>query len=156
MNIWYRIFGTKDLQPGPAVVIEQFRSLGIEAEGRFYGDDQGWFQVELRSARDIPFLAIERFLAEEEGIRAQLNTWAAWLETAEENPNHGWLMQHVISTCQLFTLHELSEEFERPVIEKLCLTFCRFLARETAGVYQVDEQGFFAAEGTLLVEERLP
>ena len=40
----------------------------------------------------------------EEGIRAELNTWAAWLETAGHNPNHSWLMGHMIQTRQIFTL----------------------------------------------------
>ena len=30
---------------------------------------------------------------------------------------------------------------------------CRFLARATDGIYQIDGQGFFAADGTLLVTE---
>jgi hypothetical protein len=30
---------------------------------------------------------------------------------------------------------------------------CRFLARATDGFYQVDDEGFFEADGTLLVKE---
>jgi hypothetical protein len=155
MSVWFRVFGTNEVQPEPAGVIEQVRCSGIQAEGRFYGDDQGWFQAELRSAQDMPFLQLERFLAKEEGIRAQLNTWAAWLETVEHNPNHGWLMQHVIGTSQLFTMAALEGELEFPQVRAIGVALCQYLARETVGVYQVDDQGFFAADGNLLLEEAI-
>lgn len=61
----------------------------------------------------------------------------------------------MIGTTQLFTLRvpeEEDEEADGPA-EDLCLAACRFLARETEGVYQVDGQGFFAPDGTLLLQE---
>jgi hypothetical protein len=90
---------------------------------------------------------LERYLAEEEGIRAELNSWAAWLETHENAPEHTHLMERMIQTAQLLTLHG----GEGP--EQICIDLCRFLAGATAGVYQIDERGFFAADGTLLVVE---
>jgi hypothetical protein len=96
---------------------------------------------------------LERYLATEEGIRADLNSWAAWLETADYSPNHGPLMQHVISTRQLFTLRRPIDHADEVLVEKLCLGVCRFLSGITDGVYQVDDEGFFAADGTLLLQE---
>src|SRR5262249_12879833 len=124
-----------------------------EVVGKFRGDDEGWFQAEMQIADAATPLMVQRYLAGEEGIRTELNSWAAWLETVEHNLHHDWLMRHMVGTMQLFTIDGPTDaESVRPV-EYLCLELCQFLARATAGVYQVDHQGFFAADGTLLVRE---
>jgi hypothetical protein len=143
----FRVFGTSAAEPRPAVLLEQLQALCAGATGHFRGDDQGWFEAEL--VGDATRVGLQRFLATEEGIRGELNTWAAWLETAEDSPHRGRLMQHMIGTAQLFVVEETSGATD----EDLCVGVCRFLARETAGVYQVDDQGFFEADGTLLLRE---
>ena len=96
---------------------------------------------------DAP-LVLECFHADEEGIRAELNSWAAFLETCD-GPHHVRLMEKAIQTRQLFTLHDPTEAG----LDLACTTLCRHLATVTAGFYQIDGLGFFAADGTLLVEE---
>jgi hypothetical protein len=152
---WFRVFGTNDVEPKAAALLEQIRRLefGSEVSGKFSRDDEGWFRAELAIHGADSLLIVERYLTKEEGIRAELNTWAAWLETVDQNPNHGWLMQHLISTTQLFTIHGPIDADSVLPTESLCLELCRFLARETAGVYQVDKHGFYSPDGTLLVEE---
>jgi hypothetical protein len=154
MPRWYRVFGTSEEQPEPADLLEHLTSAGLAVTGHFRGDDLGWFRAALAYAEDAAPLKLERFLASEEGIRAQLNTWAAWLETREDNPNHGRLMAHVIQTRQLFTLPLPEDEVGDALAERTCLETCRFLADRTDGVYQIDQGGFFAADGTLLIEDR--
>ena len=94
-------------------------------------------------------LTLECFRADEEGIRAELNTWAAFLETCD-GPHHVPLMEKTIQAKQLFTLHDPTEG----ELDRVCITLCRRLAALTAGFYQIDEIGFFDADGTLLVKER--
>jgi hypothetical protein len=144
--MWLRIFGANDHQPDPSAVLAHLHGLGQSASGKFQGDDQGWFRVKL-TCDGVPAI-LERYLVKEEGLRGELNTWAAWLETVEDNANHGPLMQHVIGTTQLFTL-ELPSDHALP----WAVALCRFLAQETAGVYQADGLGFFASDGTLLIPE---
>jgi hypothetical protein len=153
MNGWYRVFGSNDVQPQPAALLELLRSLGREAKGNFHGDDQGWFEAEIVFAAGGPPLQLDRFLAKEEGLRSELNTWAAWLETVEDNPHHAALMQQVIGTTQLFTLCQAGQEGKSRVLDEIGGAVCQFLARETAGIYQADQLGFFAADGSLLVQE---
>src|SRR4051794_5583725 len=94
-------------------------------------------------------LLLERFTSEEEGIRAELNSWAAHLETCDHSPHHVRLMERAIQTKQLFTLESPSD-----APDPACVDLCRRLATETAGFYQIDGVGFFDADGTLLVEDR--
>jgi hypothetical protein len=150
MSRWFRVFGTTNVQPEPARLLEEARALAGEVSGRFRGDDLGWFRADLVVAGTETPLSLERYLASEEGIRAELNTWAAWLEETSL-PQAVRLMQHMVSTAQVFTLSVLDPDAE--ALDSLCIGLCRFLARETTGIYQIDGQGFFAADGALLVPE---
>jgi hypothetical protein len=147
--LWYRVFGLSEAAVEPAALLEYLHGLGLDAAGHFRGDEQGWFHAQLTPPGEAP-VELERYHAGEEGIRDELNTWAAWLETHEDNPHHGPLMRHMIGTRQVFTLqqHEEGED-----TANLCLALCRYLARQTEGVYQADGRGYFSAEGTLLVSE---
>jgi hypothetical protein len=146
--MWFRVFGISDTEPAPAAILEHLHGLGFLVSGKFSGDDQGWFRAELADQIGRS-QALERFLASEEGIRAELNNWAAWIETTGEEAVQGRLMQHMINTRQLFTMQPGNKEG----MEQQCLALCRFLAQATEGVYQVDERGFFDAEGMLLLPE---
>lgn len=148
--MWYRVFGTSETAVDPNTVLEQLHAEGFEVTGHFRGDELGWFHVDLLFGGETA-IEVERYLASEEGIRAQLNTWAAWLESMPDNPRQLQLMQHMISTKQLFTLCPPADD-EPPT--QICLALCRFLAQVTDGVYQIDGQGVFAADGSLLVADR--
>ena len=94
-------------------------------------------------------LHLERFHADEEGIRAELNSWAAFLETCD-GPHQVALMERAIQAKQLFTLHDPSDD-----VLLVCVALCQQLAIETVGFYQIDGVGFFDADGTQLVEDRM-
>jgi hypothetical protein len=157
MSQWFRVFGLGGAAVEPAALLEHLHGQGLPVAGHFRGDDRGWFRAELVFAADAPPVVVERYFADEEGIRAELNSWAAWLEEQEGNPHHVQLMERVIGTAQLFTLHQPAEDaddFEDAAfVGQLCLTCCRHLAAATDGVYQADHHGFFAADGALLVAE---
>lgn len=136
----WRVFGTNELTVDPAWLLDHLHALDFEVTGQFKTDEQGWFHADLVH-EDFP-IEIDRFLSSEEGVRGELNSWAAWLE--EHAPQH---MQHLISTRQIFTVHMVDED------EELALALCRYLAKQTDGIYQVDGRGFYDAAGTLLVAE---
>jgi hypothetical protein len=151
--MWYRVFGTNDVDIVPEAVLSHLDGVGCPVTGAFRGDDAGWFQAELACAGSTP-IVVERFLASEEGIRAELNSWAAYLETCQSSPNAGRLMEHMIGTKQLFTIRRPADGANDEGAAKRCLALARFFARTTEGVYQIDEQGFFDADGILLVREQ--
>jgi len=153
MGPWYRVFGSSDRQPAPELIARQLQGLGITVAVDVDEDDLGWYRLNFVLAADGQNLQIERFLASEQGVRAELNTWAAWLETMEENPNHESLMQRIIATAQLFAWQSPQECPANMVSGSPSIGLCRFLAEATNGIYQVDDQGFFSADGTLLVKE---
>ena len=95
---------------------------------------------------ETPF-CVQCFSADEEGIRAELDSWAAFLETCA-GPHAVPLMERVIQTRRLFTFHDPTGELESEGVD-----LCRLLAGYMAGFYQIDDLGFFDADGTLLVAE---
>jgi hypothetical protein len=151
--MWFRVFSAGVTEPVPTDLLECLQREGYLVRGEFRGDVQGWFHVALTiDAEDEP-LELQRYLATEDGIRAELNTWAAWLETREESPHAAMLMQRVIASAQLFTLQSPEDSAEEKWLDAVCAAVCRFVARKTDGIYQIDGQGFFAGDGTLLVKE---
>jgi hypothetical protein len=151
--MWFRVFGTTDFAPEPAAVLEHLHKHGVEVPGHFGGDDQGWFRADFVVEEEVEPLRLDRYLVGEEDLRDQLNAWAAWLESAESSPNAHRLMQHVIGAQQLFTMECPRHLYEENLVQNVCLGLCRFLAQQTAGVYQVDGLGFFAADGAMLLGE---
>ena len=78
---------------------------------------------------------------------------AADLETRDYSPNAGPLMAHVIQTQQLITVRRPVDSPDEVALDRVLTEVCRFLAARTDGVYQVDDVGWFAASGELLVQE---
>jgi hypothetical protein len=128
--VFFRVFGTLDTEPA----LEAFS---------LQSDHRGWYRA--RRSTDTGTVAIERYLADEDGIRDELNTWAAWVEVASSGTVQERLMRHLIATKQVFVLRDPPAEYAEEL--------CRFLARATDGVYQIDGRGFFDADGSLLVAE---
>jgi hypothetical protein len=147
--MWWRVFGLTDTEPAPAALLEHLHAEGLPVTASFRGDDLGWTGGEL-TLPDGTAVQLERYLTKEDDLRDELNTWAAWLETREQEPRRHELMQHVIGTRQLMTLRAPPDT---EPLGRLCVTVCGFLARQTEGVYQADGRGFFAADGTLLLRE---
>jgi hypothetical protein len=150
MSRWYRVFAAADEQPDPAQLLERLRALGVTAPAQLRGDDDGWTALEVALAEGAAPLVLECFLVSEPGIRAELNNWAAWLETCE-NPNSTTLMERVIQARQLYTLRRPDEGGVS--LDEVCADLCRCVATATQGVYQADGVGFFAADGALLLRE---
>jgi hypothetical protein len=151
--MWFRVFGTSAAAPEPAALLEHLRGLGVNVEGHFKGDDLGWFGVDfIMSGNPEPF-HLDRYLAEEDDIRDDLNAWAAWLESVEDPAQSVRLMQLMIGSNQMFTMEIPRHRAEEAEVDRFCVILCRYLAAKTAGAYQVDGQGFFDANGKLLVKE---
>jgi hypothetical protein len=153
MSRWYRVFGRGERQPGAEEVVRELLALGVTAPARVSGDEEGWLAVEFVLAEESAPLILECTLASEPGVRADLNAWAAELETCDYAPNHIMLMERVIQTKQWYTVRRPLDHADEVRLDKVCEGLCRYLARATDGVYQVDGEGFFAADGECLLKE---
>ncbi|MCE9531554.1 MAG: hypothetical protein K8T89_10600 [Planctomycetes bacterium] len=150
--MWYRIFCRSDTQMSPAALLEHLQSIGLAVEGHFNGDDLGWTAAELRLGIGSPVF-IERYLTKEDEIRNDLNTWAGFLETCDYSPNHVMMMERVIQTAQMITLQKPIDHSDEIILDRLCLETCQFLARQADGIYQIDGEGWYTADGEVLLKE---
>lgn len=151
--MWYRIFGRGPDEVPPAALAEHLHALGLPVEPHFKGDDLGWTAAELRLPGGGTPIYLERYLTTEDDLRDELNTHAAVLETCDYSPNNTPLMQHVIQTQQLITARKPVDARDEVVLDRVLVALCRFLAAHTDGIYQIDGQGWFAPDGTLLLQE---
>jgi hypothetical protein len=149
--MYWRVFGTNQAAVPAAALLEHLHARGFAVTGHFRGDDKGWFLAELLCPNAEARLELQRFLATEEGIRGQLNTWAAWLETA--CPSEPRWMQHLVGTSQVFTLHSVDEDADEDAVRTLAAEVCSYLAQQTGGIVQIDGEGFVTAHGALIAAE---
>jgi hypothetical protein len=177
MGRWFRVFAGEEGIPEPAAILDHLQAQQVEVSGEFEQGAGTWYAAELiiapigtqvsweRQQRQIADAAdtivtpigavrLERFHADEEGLRSELNSWAAWLETCESNPLHAALMERIIQTRELVTLDRMVPSRNTDMMDRLCVGLCLFLARATDGIWQADGEGLFAADGTLLVAEQ--
>jgi hypothetical protein len=150
--MWYRVFGSSDVEPSPAALADHLLTAGLAVEPHFRGDDLGWTSGELRLPTGSPVLCT-RYLTKEDDLRDDLNAHAAELETMDYSPNSAPLMERVIQTKQLITLRRPVDAADEVLLDKVLDAAVRFLAAATDGVFQIDGRGWFAASGELLVQE---
>lgn len=150
--MWLRIFGRSSAIPSPTAFVKQLHHDGYTAIPTFKGDDLGWTEASLAFSTGSPIL-LSRYLTVEDDLRDDLNAYAAELEGYTFQPAATALMERVIQTQQLITLRMPVDHADEVKLDSLCETICRWLANQTDGVYQADGRGWFAADGTKMVEE---
>ena len=151
--MWYRVFCRSGQEVKPADLLAHLQAAGLVVEGHFRGDDLGWTAAELVVRGGGTPVYVERYLTEQDDLRADLNTWAGYLETLDYSPNHGMLMEHVIQTRQLFTLRKPIDHANDAAVEAVCAAACQFLAGSVDGVYQIEGEGWYSPAADLLVKE---
>jgi hypothetical protein len=150
--VWYRVFCRSADEVPPTALLAKIRDEGLTVEGRFRGDDLGWTAVEIALGQGAP-VYVERYLAAADSIRDDLNTWAAWLETLDYSPNNASLMEHGIQTQQLVTIRKPLDHSNEVKVDRVCRTICLFIAASADGVFQIEDDGWYASDGGLILKE---
>ena len=151
--MWLRVFCPTTMEPPPAVIAGHLHAVGVPVTPHFKGDTHGWTSGELHLPGDGTPLLLARYLTREDDLRADLNTFAAELETMTHSAHSTALMERVIQSQQLITIRKPIGHPNESLVDRACEELVRFLANECDGFYQIDNQGWFAKSGELLVEE---
>ena len=145
---WFRVFLLQEDGPEPFRIMECLHSLIPEVKGKFRTDEDGWFQLILDHS-SIGELTIDHFLTSEKGVRAEINTWAAWLESKQQFD----LMERIIQVKQILSF-EVTPEMEDNVSDLLVYKrLALALAALAEGVVHMDAVGLLESDGTLLIED---
>ncbi len=150
--MWQRVFGRSDSGLTPAQIAEGLATAGHACVPHFKGDALGWTSGELHFPTGSPIL-LARYLTKPDDLRADLNAFAAELETMTYSPNAPDLMERVIQTRQMVTLRKPFDHSDESKLDAICEFLVRSLAIASDGVYQIDGKGWFTATGELLVQE---
>jgi hypothetical protein len=149
--MWCRVFSANETMPQPASVQQFLAAKGIDAPLVVTGDDLGWTSIEFGDGQSQEGLRIDRYLTDEDELRDELDTWAAWVESMSNDLDAIGLMQSIISTRQLFTIR--ANEREESSINELQVQIGQWLAQETNGICQIDGLGFFSSTGSNLLAD---
>lgn len=145
---WFRVFLLQEDGPKPSGIMECLQSLIPEVKGKFRTDEDGWFQLIIDHS-SIGELTIDHFLTSEKGVRSEINTWAAWLESKQRFD----LMERIIQVKQILSF-EVTPEMEDNVSDSLVYKrLALALAALAEGVVHIDAVGFLEPDGTLLIED---
>ena len=152
-SVWHRVFGLSATPVSPVALVEHLTAKLLVVVPHFRGDDLGWTSGELHLPGNGTPLLLERYLTEEDELRKDLNAFAAELETMNYSPNFAAMMERVIQTKQMITLRKPYDHADEVNLDATVLAICRYFAANCEGVYQIDGQGWFAADGTVIVQE---
>jgi len=145
---WFRVFLLQEDGPKPSEIMECLQDLLPEVNGRFRTDEEGWFQLILTHP-SVGELVLDHFMTLEKGVRSEINTWAAWLESNKKFD----LMERIIQVKQILTF-EVTPEMEDNVLDTLVFKHIAFkLAALARGFVHIDGIGFLEPDGTLLIED---
>jgi hypothetical protein len=150
--MWYRVFCRSGIEVSPAALVAALDERGLHVGREVRGDSLGWTAAAFTLGQGTP-VHVERFLTDADDLRDELNTWAAFLETLNYSPNSTLLMERVIQTRQLVTVRKPVAHSNEVLVERVCETVCQVMATRADGIYQIEDHGWYAADGTLLVEE---
>ena len=150
--MWYRVFGRSDAEVKPDELLAAVQRPGRPVTAAFRGDDLGWTAAEFSLGSGSPVL-VERYLTAADELRDDLNTWAAWLEAQDHEPNHARLMEHVIQSKQLVTVRKPVDSPNESATEDVCRALCQRIAERSDGIYQVEGDGWYSAAGDRLLTE---
>lgn len=150
--MWYRVFCRSGAEVKPAALMAGLGDLASRVTPHFKGDDLGWTAAELTVEVGTP-IYVERYLTAEDDLRADLNSWAAWLETRDYSPHHVALMERVIQTEQLVTLRKPIDHPNEGLLDEICTALSRTICQNADGFYQIEGQGWYAADGDELIKE---
>lgn len=151
--MWLRVFSPTNGEPLPADIAAHLHLAGVPVVPHFKGDTHGWTTGELHLPGDGTPLLLARYLTREDDLRADLNSFAAELETMTHSPHSTGLMERVIQAQQLMTVRKPIGHPNESLVDRACDELVRFLAQQCDGFYQIDRRGWFAKSGELLVEE---
>ena len=152
MGLWMRIFARSEAVIDPVLLAEKVAQWLPGTTCHFGADGAGWFHLEIRPPSGGP-IQLDRYHCEEEGLRRDLNTWAAWVETCDYCPDAPNLMERVIQSRQFFTVMRSLDTPDESGVDRLCEGLCQYLSTELDGIWQADGQGLKGADGTLLLQE---
>ena len=145
---WFRVFLLQEDGPKPSGIMECLQSLIPEVKGKFRTDEDGWFQLIIDHS-SIGELIIDHFLTSEKGVRSEINTWAAWLESKQQFD----LMERIIQVKQILSF-EVTPEMDDNVSDSLVYKrLALALAALAQGFVHMDGVGFLEPDGTILIED---
>ena len=154
MSNWIRIFGTNATTLRVSALVEQLDEAGVEVTWEVMGDDQEWEQVSLQTPAMQAPVMLERMALDDPEIHEEVAPLLDGLERLDDVYDVDEIEQVLGGTRQLYILGMPAGLQGDSDVEQLSLCVSQLIAKLTKGIYQVDQAGFYDADGQILLEER--
>jgi hypothetical protein len=125
-----------DLEPILSAAFPGCRVALVEGE-------HGWTAATLYGPDSSERLRLSRHRRDDPGVRGELQSWAAWVESCGGTPVHERLMERIIQTQQVVLLEDSL------VAKQAAAALCRAVD----GLMQMDGIGFVDNGGSILLPE---
>ncbi len=157
MAYWIRVFGTKRTCPHASDLLDTCLRHGFELESEVLGEDVDWEQVTFRVPGAREGVMVERVGGGPEGdaeVREEVRPVIATFE-GRTGEHVDEVLDTIRKTKQLFIIGVPLITPAKSPLRRLAQTLATYLARETRGLYQVPDQGFYSPDNELLVPDTL-
>ena len=150
LRLWYAVFGTNDIGPSPEGMLASIRPSveKLTWESADVSWRSGHFQI---SGTVVPAIRLTRIMPGEDGFSPEVRSWMAGFESQTNEPQLSRVLEHVRRTRQILHLTPFPYVLGKDKLARICEQLCGHLCRETDGMIQVYQEGFFSAQGESLL-----
>ena len=151
IRCWYSVHGTIEASPTPSAMLASLRPRVDGLAYDFEPHDESWCEGRFRlSDKTVPAIHVRRARAGDEGFD-DLARLEKILSEMDDEPHRDFVLAHIRRTCQSVHVIPLDFTLGMSKLARMCEQLCGYLARETEGLIQVFQEGFFSAEGESLL-----
>lgn len=146
------VHGKRDVSPSPDEMLDSLRPkvIGLVHDGQM----QTWNNDALRLTYETLIISVRRLKPGDESYLWDRDNWENELRSWD-GPNCEKVIQHLRHTCQTVTITPIATTtagfpLGQAKLARVCEQLCGHVARETDGLIQVFQEGFFDVQGESL------
>ena len=152
LRCWYSIHGAIEVSPRPLAMLACVHPRVVGLAYNFEPDEERWRRGQFqRQEATTPAILVSRIGPGDEGFIAADKRYEEWLSTMSDEPHRDFVLAHLHRTRQTVNLIPVDFTLGMTKLARVCEQLCGFLARETDGLIQVFQEGFFSPQGESLL-----
>jgi hypothetical protein len=156
LRFWYSVYGASSDVPSPSAMADCLRPQIDGLAHEFDPDDEQWRSGHFRLSGSMdPAIIVQRKQCRDEGFLSDVEQAEDCLREMLHEPNGDIVTSHICRAQQIIHLVPCpSTNLDQNTLATMCEQLCGILARTSAGLIQVPQEGFFDLSGESLLPRR--
>ena len=156
LRFWYSVYGATSDVPSSSAMMD---CLGPQIDGltkEFEPDDERWRSGHFRLPGSVdPAIIVQRKQCQDEGFLGDVDQAEDYLREMLHQPNGDIVISHICRAQQIIHVVPChGTNLDPNTLATMCEQLCGILARTSAGLIQVHQEGFFDLRGESLLPHR--